>query len=83
MSVNYVTQFTPTLTNEMYATVTSFLESFDARDIAALQKGAIDYPYNGAFANQRHAVSAAEHVHDLWRACRWVCGRTTRRTRWS
>ena len=50
-SVNYVTQFTPTLTNEMYATITSFLESFDAREIAALQKGAIDYPYNGAFAN--------------------------------
>ena len=50
-SVNYVTQFTPTLTNEMYATITSFLESFEAREIAALQKGAIDYPYNGAFAN--------------------------------
>jgi hypothetical protein len=50
-AVNYVTQFTPTLSNEMYATITSFLESFDARDIAALQKGAIDYPYNGAFAN--------------------------------
>jgi len=50
-AANYVTQFTPTLTNEMYATITSFLESFDARDIAALQKGAIDYPYNGAFAN--------------------------------
>ncbi len=50
-AANYVTQFTPTLTNEMYATITSFLESFDARDIAALQKGAIDYPYNGAFEN--------------------------------
>jgi hypothetical protein len=50
-SINYVTQFTPTLTNEMYATITSFLQSFDARDISALQKGAIDYPYNGAFAN--------------------------------
>ena len=43
--------FTPTLTNELYATVTSFVESFDAREIAALQKGAINYPYNGAFAN--------------------------------
>jgi hypothetical protein len=50
-AANYVTQFTPTLTNEMYATITSFLESFDAREIAALQKGAIDYPYNGAFNN--------------------------------
>ena len=27
------------------------MESFDAREIAALQKGAIDYPYNGAFDN--------------------------------
>ena len=50
-AVNYVTIFTPTLTNEMYATVTSFVESFDAREIAALQKGAISYPYNGAFDN--------------------------------
>jgi Carboxypeptidase regulatory-like domain len=50
-AANYVTQFTPTLTNEMYATITSFLESFDAREIAALQKSAIDYPYNGAFNN--------------------------------
>ncbi len=35
----------------MYATITSFLEGFDAREIAALQKSAIDYPYNGAFNN--------------------------------
>ena len=50
-SANYVTVFTPTLTNEVYATITSFLESFDARQIATLQKGAINYPYNGAFDN--------------------------------
>ena len=50
-AANYVTIFSPTLTNEAYLTVTSFLESFDAREIAALQKSAIDYPYNGAFDN--------------------------------
>ncbi|HEY0307471.1 MAG TPA: carboxypeptidase-like regulatory domain-containing protein [Acidobacteriaceae bacterium] len=50
-SANYVTLFSSTLTNEIYATLTSFVESFDARQIAALQKGAINYPYNGAFDN--------------------------------
>jgi hypothetical protein len=51
-AANYVTIFTPTLTNELYATLTWFVESFDAREIAALQKTAINYPYNGAFANK-------------------------------
>jgi hypothetical protein len=51
-SANYVTVFTPTLTNELYATLTSFLESFDARQLASLQKSAINYPYNGAFDNK-------------------------------
>jgi hypothetical protein len=50
-AANYVTVFTPTLTNELYATLTSFVESFDAREIAALQKTAFNYPYNGAFNN--------------------------------
>jgi hypothetical protein len=50
-SANYVTVFTPTLTNELYATITYFDQSFEAREIAELQKGAIDYPYNGAFDN--------------------------------
>jgi hypothetical protein len=50
-SANYVTVFTPSLTNELYATLTYFLQSFDARHIAALQKSAINYPYNGAFNN--------------------------------
>jgi hypothetical protein len=50
-AANYVTVLTPTMTNELYATITSFVESFDARQIAALQKGAISYPYNGAFDN--------------------------------
>jgi hypothetical protein len=50
-AANFVTVFTPTMTNELYATITSFVEAFDARQIAALQKGAIKYPYNGAFDN--------------------------------
>jgi hypothetical protein len=50
-AANYVTVFTPTATNELYATITYFVESFDARQIAALQKSAINYPYNGAFDN--------------------------------
>ncbi|HEV2577648.1 MAG TPA: carboxypeptidase-like regulatory domain-containing protein [Acidobacteriaceae bacterium] len=50
-AANYVTVFTPTLTNELYLTITSFVQSFDARQIAALQKSAINYPYNGAFDN--------------------------------
>jgi len=50
-AANYVTVLTPTLTNELYATLASFVESFDAREIAALQKSAFNYPYNGAFNN--------------------------------
>jgi hypothetical protein len=50
-SANYVTIFTPTLTNEVYATLTYFVQSFAARQIGALQKSALNYPYNGAFDN--------------------------------
>jgi hypothetical protein len=50
-AANYVTVFTPTLTNELYATLTSFLQSFDPREVSALQKTAIGTPYNGAFDN--------------------------------
>jgi hypothetical protein len=50
-AANYVTVFAPTLTNEVYLAVTSFIQSFDARRIADLQKSAISYPYNGAFDN--------------------------------
>jgi hypothetical protein len=50
-AANYVTVFTPTMTNELYATVTYFTQSFDPRRNPDLQKTAINYPYNGAFAN--------------------------------
>ena len=66
-AANFVHIFTPTMTNELYLTITSFVESFDARQVSALQKSAINYPYNGAFRQRRHAVSAAGHVCDLRR----------------
>ena len=50
-STNYVSIFTPTMTNELYATVTYFVESFDPRQLSLLQKSGINYPYNGAFDN--------------------------------
>jgi hypothetical protein len=50
-AANYVTVFSPTLTNELYATLTYFVEAFDPRVPAALQDSAIGYPYNGAFDN--------------------------------
>lgn len=50
-ALNYVTVLSASMTNEIYATVTSFVQSFDARRIDALQKTAINYPYNGAFDN--------------------------------
>ncbi|MGD0800356.1 MAG: carboxypeptidase-like regulatory domain-containing protein [Terracidiphilus sp.] len=50
-AANYVTVFSATLTNELYATITSFLENFVPRKTSALQSTAIDYPYNGAFNN--------------------------------
>lgn len=51
-SANYVRIFSPTATNELYASLTRFREAFDARTLSALQKSAIQYPYNGAFDNK-------------------------------
>lgn len=50
-AANYVTVFTPTLTNEMYATLMYFDQNFAAKNVGALQKTAISYPYNGIFDN--------------------------------
>lgn len=50
-AANYVTVFSPTLTNELYATLTYFDEAFKARQLKALQRSAISYPYNGIFDN--------------------------------
>ena len=50
-TANYTTVFTPTMTNELAATLTYYEQSFDARQLSTLQKSAINYPYNGAFDN--------------------------------
>jgi Carboxypeptidase regulatory-like domain len=50
-SANYVRVFSATLTNELYASLTKFRQSFDPRILSALQRDAISYPYNGAFDN--------------------------------
>jgi hypothetical protein len=50
-SANYVIVITPTLTNELYATLTYFNEAFQARQLSALQSSTISYPYQGAFNN--------------------------------
>jgi len=51
-SANYVRVFSPTLTNELYASLANFREAFDARILSSLQRTAISYPYNGAFDNK-------------------------------
>jgi Carboxypeptidase regulatory-like domain len=48
---NYVTVFTPTLTNELFGTLTYFTQTFDPRELSAFQSSTINYPYQGAFAN--------------------------------
>jgi Carboxypeptidase regulatory-like domain len=48
---NYVTVFTPTLTNELFGTLTYFTEAFDPRELSAFQSSTINYPYQGAFDN--------------------------------
>jgi hypothetical protein len=50
-AANFVTVFTPTLTNELYATLTYFTQGFEARELSAVQRSAISYPYNGIFDN--------------------------------
>jgi hypothetical protein len=50
-AANYVAVLTPTFTNELYATLTYFNQAFEARQVSALQSSTINYPYQGAFAN--------------------------------
>ena len=50
-AANYVHVFTPTLTNEVYATITYFGEDFVPRTPSAFLKSTAGYPYNGIFAN--------------------------------
>ena len=50
-SANYVAVLSPTLTNELYATITYFKQAFDPKDRSALLKTSAGYPYNGPYAN--------------------------------
>ncbi len=50
-AANYVRVFTPTLTNELYATLTYFSENFVPKNESALLKSSIGYPYEGIFQN--------------------------------
>ena len=50
-SANYVTVFTPTLTNELYGTLMYFTQNFSAKNLSALQRSTYSYGYNGIFDN--------------------------------
>lgn len=50
-SANYVTVFTPTMTNELFGTLMYFNQNFAPKNGGALLKSAINYPYNGIFDN--------------------------------
>ena len=50
-SAAYVTVLSPTMTNEMTATLTYFIQRFVPKTPSALLKSTINYPYNGAFDN--------------------------------
>ncbi len=50
-SASYARIFSPTLTNEFFATLVYFTQAFDAKSPSALTKAAIGYPYNGTYDN--------------------------------
>jgi hypothetical protein len=50
-AANYVSMITPSLTNELYGTLTYFFQAFDAKTPSALQSSTIGYPYQGIYAN--------------------------------
>jgi hypothetical protein len=50
-AANYARVFSPTLTNELFATLVYFTQDFEAKTPSALTKAAIDYPYNGTYDN--------------------------------
>lgn len=50
-SANYARVFSPTLTNELFATLVYFTQAFDAKTPSALTRAAIGYPYNGTYDN--------------------------------
>ena len=50
-AANYVSVITPSLTNELYATLIYSSQVFTPKSQAALQSSTIGYPYQGAYAN--------------------------------
>ena len=50
-AANYVSVLTPTLTNEVFGTISYFREDFVAKTPSAFLKSAANYPYNGVFDN--------------------------------
>jgi hypothetical protein len=50
-SANYARVFSPTLTNELFATMVYFTQAFDAKTPSALTSAAIGYPYQGTYDN--------------------------------
>jgi hypothetical protein len=50
-SANYARIFSPTLTNELFATMVYFTQAFDAKTPSALTSAAIGYPYQGTYNN--------------------------------
>jgi hypothetical protein len=50
-AANYARIISPTLTNELFATLVYFTQDFEAKTPSALTKAAINYPYNGTYDN--------------------------------
>ena len=50
-AANYVTVISPSMTNEVYGTLTYFMEAFDAKTPSALESSTIGYPYQGIYDN--------------------------------
>ena len=50
-AANYARVISPTLTNELFATLVYFTQDFEAKTPSALTRAAINYPYNGIYDN--------------------------------
>ncbi len=81
-AANYVTVFTPTLTNEFYLTVTSFVESFDARQIAACKSPLSAIPTTARSTTATRNIRSSAPTQPT-AVCRSASGPTTRPIRFS
>lgn len=55
-SASYVTVFSPSLTNEVTASLTYFSQVFAPKDLNALLKSTVGYTYNGVFDNNSKEI---------------------------